>query len=282
MIILAIDDEKLALANLVSELKKVFVNEKIYDFLSSSKALEFIEEMKNNNIQIDYIFMDIKMPNINGLEMAKIIKPIFPKVKMFFCTAYSEFSLDAWNMKVKGYILKPISASKIEEVLKEMVGDWKSEESPIVKNIKVKTFGDFEVFLDGKPIEFERSKSKELFAYLVDRKGAAVKTERLAAILFEDKNYDRSVKNMTTSIVSSLRSTFKKYGIEDILIKSWNQLSIDVSKIKCDAYDFEKYDLVAINSYEGEYMYGYSWAEFSTPRFDSILSEYKKNRKNAR
>lgn len=280
MIILAIDDEKLALANLVSELKKVFINEKIYDFLSSVNAIKFIGEMKSKNEVIDYVFMDIKMPNINGLEMAKIIKTIYPKVKMFFCTAYSQYSLDAWNMKVKGYILKPISATKIKEVVEEMIGDWENEESVTEKNIKVKTFGDFEIFLNGKPLEFERSKAKELLAYLVDRKGAAVKTERIAAILFEDKNYDRSVKNMTTSIVSSLRSTLKKYGIDDIIVKSWNQIAIDVNKIKCDAYDFEKYDLVAINSYEGEYMYGYTWAEFSTPRFDNILKEYKKNKKN--
>lgn len=276
MVILAIDDEKLALANLVSELQKVFVGEKIYDFLSSTKALNFIEEKKNNNENIDFVFMDIKMPNINGLEMAKIIKSIFPKTKIFFCTAYSEYSLEAWNMKVKGYILKPISASKIEEVLSEMIGDWKTEHNKTNQIIKVKTFGDFEVFIDGKPIEFDRSKSKELFAYLVDRKGASVTTERIASILFEDKNYDRSVKNMVTTIVSSLRSTLKKYNIEEVLIKSWNQLSINVDKIKCDAYDFEQYDLVAINSYEGEYMFGYSWAEFSVPKYDNILKEYKK------
>ena len=278
MIILAIDDEKLALANLVAELKKVFVGQKIYDFLSSFNALSFIEEIKNKNENIDYIFMDIKMPTINGLEMAKIVKNMFPKTKIFFCTAYSEYSLEAWNMKVKGYILKPISAQKIEEVLQEMVGNWKEESAENL--IKVKTFGDFEVFLNGKPIEFERSKAKELLAYLVDRKGAAVTTERIASILFEDRNYDRTLKNMTTTIISSLRKTLKKYGIENIIVKSWNQIAIDVDKIKCDAYDFEKYDLVAINSYEGDYMYGYSWAEFSIPKYDQLFKEYKKINKN--
>lgn len=276
MIILAIDDEKLALANLVAELEKVFVNQKIYDFLSSSNALSFITEMKEKNENIDYIFMDIKMPNINGLEMSKIVKNLFPKTKIFFCTAYSEYSLEAWNMKVKGYILKPISAQKIEEVLHEMVGNWKEE--PVKNLIKVKTFGDFEVFLNGKPVEFERSKAKELLAYLVDRKGASVTTERIASILFEERDYDRTVKNMTTTIISSLRKTLKKYDIEYILVKSWNQIAIDVNKIKCDAYDFEKYDLLAINSYEGDYMYGYSWAEFSIPKYDQIYKEYKRKK----
>ena len=278
MKILAIDDEKFALANLVDELKNVFIGQEIYDFLSSTEALSFINDTKNKNETIDYIFTDIKMPNIDGVELAKIVKSIYPKTKIFFCTAYSEYSLAAWNMKVKGYILKPISAQKIEEVLQEMIGDWKTSVDDN-KLVTVKTFGDFEVFVNDCPIEFQRSKAKELLAYLVDRKGSSVTTERIAAILFEEKNYDRNVKNMTTTIISSLRKTLKKYGIEDILIKSWNQIAINVDKIKCDAYDFEKFDLIAINSYEGDYMYGYSWAEFSTPKYDKILKEFKKTNK---
>lgn len=278
MKILAIDDEKFALANLVDELKNVFIGQEIYDFLSSTEALSFINDTKNKNETIDYIFTDIKMPNIDGVELAKIVKNIYPKTKIFFCTAYSEYSLAAWNMKVKGYILKPISAQKIEEVLQEMIGDWKTSVDDN-KLVTVKTFGDFEVFVNDCPIEFQRSKAKELLAYLVDRKGSSVTTERIAAILFEEKNYDRNVKNMTTTIISSLRKTLKKYGIEDILIKSWNQIAINVDKIKCDAYDFEKFDLIAINSYEGDYMYGYSWAEFSTPKYDKILKEFKKTNK---
>ena len=91
MKILAIDDEKFALANLVDELKNVFIGQEIYDFLSSTEALSFINDTKNKNETIDYIFTDIKMPNIDGVELAKIVKNIYPKTKIFFCTAYSEY-----------------------------------------------------------------------------------------------------------------------------------------------------------------------------------------------
>ena len=77
-------------------------------------------------------------------------------------------------------------------------------------------------------------------------------------------SFDKKVRNNVTRIVSFLRQDLKKVGIEDILIKSWNSLAIDPNKIKCDAYDYEKGDLLAINSYRGEYMYGYEWAEFSS------------------
>ena len=48
------------------------------------------------------------------------------------------------------------------------------------------------------------------------------------------------------------------------VIKTWNNLSLDITKVKCDAYDFEKGDVLAINSFHGEYMVNYSWAEFKT------------------
>lgn len=57
---------------------------------------------------------------------------------------------------------------------------------------------------------------------------------------------------------------------ENILIKTWNNLALDVNKVKCDAYDFEKGDLVAINSFRGEYMANYSWAEFTTGHYTML------------
>ena len=59
--------------------------------------------------------------------------------------------------------------------------------------------------------------------------------------------------------------------IEDVIIKKWNYLAIDVSKIDCDYYKFLDGDAVAVNSYMGEYMANYSWAEMTTAN----LSEYK-------
>lgn len=264
MNILALDDEKLALSSLKREIHEVFPNDEIICCQNIDDVIEIVKETKNNNQTIDYAFCDIELPQINGVQIAGMLKRYFPKVKILFTTAYSQYALDAFKIKAKGYLLKPIRAKDIIEVLDEMVEDWKDQKAQLKQNIRIQTFGDFEVFVDDKPMHFERSKSKELFAYLVDRKGAGVTTERLAAILFEEDCYDKKVRNNVTRIVSFLRQDLKKAGIEDILIKSWNSLAIDPNKIKCDAYDYEKGDLLAINSYRGEYMYGYEWAEFSS------------------
>ena len=273
MNVLALDDEQLALATLTRELKEVFEDADVKECSNADEAIRYAQLLIAAGQTLDYAFCDIQLPEISGLEVAKMLKSYFPRLKLFFCTAYSQYAIDAFGMKAKGYLLKPIRAKDVIEVLDEMVADWKDEPSGGKRDIRVQTFGDFEVFVDGKPLAFKRSKAKELLAYLVDRKGAGVSTERIASILFENQAYDKSIKNEVTRIVSFLRADLKSAGIEDILVKSWNSLAIDTSKIKCDAYDYENGDILAVNAYGGDYMYGYEWAEFSVGVFESIKQQ---------
>ena len=183
---------------------------------------------------------------------------------------FTVIKVSAFGMFAKGYLKKPVAAAEIKRVLDEMVTDWSLEKTEEPCDIRVQTFGYFEVFADGKPVIFEREKSKELLAYLVDRHGAAVTTEQIAALLWEDIPYDRKLKNRVTATIAALKNSLKAAGIEDILIKTWNHLSLDISKIKCDAYDYEKWDAVAVNAFHGAYMLNDSWAEFTTGRYSQM------------
>ena len=270
MHILVVDDEELALAELTHEIKIVFPNAALHGYRNPKEAIEYATALSAEGEVFSYAFLDIKMRGMSGLELARQLKIIFPKVNLFFCTAYSEYAIDAFGMFAKGYLKKPVAASEIKRVLDEMVTDWSLEKTEEPCDIRVQTFGIFEVFADGKPVIFEREKSKELLAYLVDRHGAAVTTEQIAALLWEDIPYDRKLKNRVTATIAALKNSLKAAGIEDILIKTWNHLSLDISKIKCDAYDYEKWDAVAVNSFHGEYMLNYSWAEFTTGMYSQV------------
>lgn len=263
MYILALDDEQYALESLSDELKKVFPKADIHEEIKASAAIAWAKDLSERGEELSYAFLDIQMRGMNGLEVAAQLKKIHPHVVLFFCTAYSEYAFDAFGLCAKGYLLKPIQAQEIERVLDEMILDWRESPSCLVKDIRIQTFGNFGVFVDNALLKFEREKAKELLAYLVDRRGSPVTTAQIATVLWEDA-YDRKLKNKTTAIISSLRNTLKAAGIEYILIKTWNNLALDVSKVKCDAYDFEKGDLLAINSFHGEYLANYSWAEFTT------------------
>ena len=66
-------------------------------------------------------------------------------------------------------------------------------------------------------MQFKRSKSKELLAYLIDRRGMSVSRKEIAAVLFEDVPYDRSRQKYLDAIIRSLRDTLREYGIAEIL-----------------------------------------------------------------
>lgn len=272
MQILAVDDEKLELNALMRALKEVFPQDCISGFQKTGEVLEFLKQCKKESNLIQYAFLDMKLRGMTGIELAKLIKETFPEAKIVFCTAYSEYAFEAYKVYALGYLLKPVKAEDIKNTLRNMDKSWVEKEQngkePGAKKIKVQTFGNFEVFVDGKPMVFERAKAKELFAYLIDRRGASVTTAEIAGILFEDREYDRNLKSQTNVIMSSLKADLKKEGIGDLYIKTWNHLAIDVSKIQCDAYDFMNGDPIAINSYNGEYMANYSWAEFSKGVFE--------------
>ena len=276
MYILALDDERYALASLAEKLKLVFPDAFLQKETQASSALSWAESLAQQGEELSYAFLDIQLRGMNGIEVARNLKALHPKVVLFFCTAYSEYAFDAFGLCAKGYLLKPILAKDIERVLDEMVDDWRASPNPLPKNVRVQTFGNFGVFVDDTLLSFEREKAKELLAYLVDRHGAPVTTAQIATVLWEVP-YDRKLKNKTTAIISSLRNTLRSAGIESLLIKSWNNLALDVSKIKCDADDFEKGDLLAINSFRGEYMVNYSWAEFTTGHYVTLNERINKS-----
>jgi len=96
-----VDDEPLALNLLES-----YVNNtpflKLTGKFSSGKAA--MKEMENQTP--DIIFLDIQMPNINGLELAQILDE---KTKIIFTTAFRDYAIDGYKVNAIDYLLKPIS-----------------------------------------------------------------------------------------------------------------------------------------------------------------------------
>ena len=275
MYILAADDERIMLKELITELKQVFPNGDIQGFQEPLEAEAWAMELAREGKKLDYAFLDIRMRGMNGIELARRLKLLHPGTVLIFCTAYTEYAFDAVGMYAKGYLMKPISAQNIIRTLDEMVYDWRKSQEVQVERFWIKTFGNFEVFVDGQPLVFEREKAKEMLAYLVDRSGASVTTEQLAVVLWEDRAYDRTLKNYVSTVLGSLRKTLRKVGKEDILIKTRNHLSVNPEKIKCDAYDYEKGIVAAVNSFRGEYMVNYSWAEFKTGTYVAMEQDRK-------
>ncbi|MEE0871906.1 MAG: hypothetical protein UIH27_00350 [Ruminococcus sp.] len=164
------------------------------------------------------------------------------------------------DMRASGYIMKPVTKEEVARELEEL-------RFPIIpKNdalLKVQCFGNFDVFLpDGTPVHFERSRSKEIFAYLVHRHGSSCSTREIAAALFEDEPYDNKQQSYVQTLISAMMKSLKKVGAQKAVHKSYNALSVNPAVLDCDYYRFAELDAGAVNAYANEYMSQYYWADF--------------------
>lgn len=261
MTILAIDDEPTMLLHLKQELKKVFPNEEIIAFDECDEALKFLETPPEHLPQ--YAFLDIKLRGGLGIEVARRIRACCPQTRIIFCTAYSTYALEAYNIPALGYLMKPINAQNLQESVQKIEDQLgaPAEDEPAAPKLVVHTFGSFEVLYNGAPLVFEREKAKELLALLVDRQGLSMTNGEIEAILWEDTPSPQYLQ----TLFHSLRKTLHSIGCDDVLVRSRNHTSIDVTKIQCDLYEFLQGGDTA-NSYAGEYMNNYIWAELTNGR----------------
>ena len=249
MKILLVDDENLQLIRLENTVKKIMPDAECFSYTNPKKAYEETE-----NEKLDIAFLDIEMPLISGINLAKKLKKNNPLINIIFVTAYNNYALDAYNIHASGYVLKPVNAEKLKKELDALRYEVELKPS---KLLQVKCFGNFDVFKDGTPLKFHRQKSKELFAYLVDREGSSANINELNAVLWEEDH-----KSYLRNLIADIQETLKEAGAEDVFIKRHNECFIDPNKIDCDAYEYKKGNPDAIRMYRGEYMIQYSWAIF--------------------
>ena len=107
---IAIDDEPLALKKLVSYIKKIPYFELVAQCHSAIEAQQVVEQQ-----EVDAIFLDINMPDLNGMDFAKSLEKDHSKGPlMVFTTAYSEYAIEGYKANAVGYLLKPYGFDEFE------------------------------------------------------------------------------------------------------------------------------------------------------------------------
>ncbi len=255
MRILCVDDEPLALEMLSQAVEEAKPDAEIKAF---RKPSELLAEASENGC--DIAFLDIHMRGMTGVELAKELKTVNPKMNIIFVTGFDEYTGDAMRLHASGYIMKPVTKEKVEAEITDLRFPIEPKKDAL---LKVQCFGNFDVFTpDGTPLRFERSKSKEVFAYLVHRHGSSCTIKEIAAALFEDEPYDAKQQTYMQKIISTMMKSLKKAGAAKVINKSYNSLSVNVNTLDCDYYRFQELDAGAVNAYECEYMSQYYWADF--------------------
>ena len=261
MKILAVDDEKLGLETLVSAITKSDDSNEVFGFRKAQDAIDFVKENK-----VDVAFLDIQLRGTNGVDLAKKLKAIYPKINIVFATGYDIYQQDAFKMHASGYILKPINKEKVKLELDNLRNPVEPEILDTNKLV-ARTFGSFELFFDGKPIKFKYDKSKELMALLVDARGSLLSNGQIMAYLWEDDNHESYLRGLKKDITDTLKSI----DMLDSIVIQRGKIGVDLEMIDCDYYQYLDGVAQAINCYMGEYMNQYSWAEETNAKLSDQL-----------
>ena len=110
---IVVDDEPLArkgITDLISGFKELDL---VASFNHAAKAVEFL-----TNNEVDLIFLDIEMPGISGLDLARGLDK---KTLVIFTTAYSDYALESYDVEAVDYLVKPISIDRFEKAVKKAV-----------------------------------------------------------------------------------------------------------------------------------------------------------------
>lgn len=251
---IVLEDEPIVLMDMQEVLKETVPDGICHFFSRQGEALSFASQN-----QIDVAFLDIEMGGMNGLETAKRLKELQPDIHIIFVTGHEKYAVEAFAIHATGYLLKPVMPYDIQRELTFLYGV--SERT--ANKVYIQTFGGFSVLVNGEPLRFRRTKTKELLACLVDRRGADITTREACNILWEDGVYNRSRKNYFQLLLADLRDTLRQAGIENILVHRRNSLAVNPKSFECDSYRFLDGDALAVNSYRYNYLPSYSWAEFT-------------------
>ena len=223
--VIVVEDERIILTVETAIVRKVLPNAEVAAFRSPEDAMAYAADR-----QIDIAFLDINMEGYTGLELAKILQAGNPKCNIIFCTGYAEYAIDAYSLYASAYLMKPIS----EEAVAEAVSKLRYPISEKTSRIRIQCFGSFEAFCDEEPIHFKYVRTKELLAYLVDRKGTECRRGEIIAALFEDDLNIEYYKKLRNDLID----TFAALGAEDALVVSHGGLAINRDKVQCDFYDY--------------------------------------------
>ncbi|MBR0149275.1 MAG: response regulator [Lachnospiraceae bacterium] len=249
MKILVVDDEFIALEGIVTKIKKLYPGAVVAGFRQVDEALLFASSMKP-----EIAFLDIEMRRVNGVELARKLIKMDPGINIVFATGYEEYMKDAFELHASGYILKPITDEKI----KNEIDNLRNKVNTKSLRVRAQTFGNFELFIDGVPVKFQYNRTKEVFAYFIDRKGALCSSNELGAILWPDD--PASHTSYISNIRQDLFNTFTQKDCQDVLVRQKGVMGINPDLIECDYYEWLK-GRTDEYVYSGEYMSQYAWAE---------------------
>ena len=192
-----------------------FMNEnKHYKLVGTfSNPLEALKEAPLLNA--DVLFIDIEMPMMNGIELAKRLKTAENQV--VFTTAYEHYALEAFRIQATDYLLKPVTPEDITAITNKLMKIKEVNRLMQVSETKpnfplIQCFGTFKVInYENTLLKWPTRKTEELLAYLLTHQQQSINKWRIADMLWPEKDGEKALHSVHNTVYL-LKKTLKEYN----------------------------------------------------------------------
>lgn len=267
MTILAVDNDKKALSRLSGLIRKKQPDDEILCFDNSPEALAAAREK-----EIDIAFLNTVLSEMSGLVLGTYLKELYPFVNLIFLMEDRADAFDAMDMRASGCVLLPAAGKAVDRELSDLRF---SAEQKSKSRVFAQTFGNFEFFVDGKPVSFKYTRTKEILAILINNRGSQTTNGEIIASLWEDDGDPEKKTSYLSNLRQDLQNTLTRLNLKDIIIKQRGSMAIATDRIECDLYDWLAKKQKSRYQYLGDYMNQYSWAEFMHAELDEISYSFE-------
>ncbi|MBP1930204.1 response regulator [Ammoniphilus resinae] len=235
--VLLIDDEEHALdilEILLNQMGNLVISGK---YTNPMKAIEVI-----HHTQVDAVFLDIDMPGMKGMDVAKEIQRVNPNIQIIFTTAYAEYAIEAFEIRSLDYLLKPIRMERLADSVNRIQETKTEENTKIESRALVVCMGDFSIHLSNaknEQIIWRTNKEKELCAFLIHHLGQVVHRDVILEALWPESNVEKARTYLHTCI-SLLRKNLRTFDLPATVTKTGSGYALDLGDMGCDVRELEE------------------------------------------
>ena len=239
-------------------------------FSSAAKAVAFVQDH-----EVDAAFLDVEMPEMIGLDLARELQAINPEIRIVFITGHSQYAISAFRVRAFGYLLKPLDPDEFADQVGHLVKlSLHRMREPDSRRLHVTCFGQFTVRQTegAAAIRWKTAKAEELFALLVYYQGRSRARDILIDQLWPQLDPYKAA-NLFRVTCTYIRSALNDLGFANIVDRELDGYRVNTALLDCDLYRFRQVMRSHLNSslpeletttalYGGAYLEGkaYDWA----------------------